>query len=319
LSNHYYTYLPLKLTKTMTEQKKSPTVPILITIIVILIGVIGYLLFVKSADNDTIAKQENRIESDSATINAKVKELEELNLALSRAKMEMDEMGKSNDTLDQQLAQLKEYIKQVKAGNNKQIANLNAKLSEYKKLLEVKDQEIATLKVKTDSLTSEVGTLNKEKTDLNQNIASLNTTNSELAKQVAVASVMKAENITVTAINRKDKELDREEYKAKDVVKLKVTFNLGDNKVARKDNKQIYFRLIEPSGSVLYDAATGGGFFNVDGKDVPYTDQKKIKFDNTKQQVGFVYLKGSAYTSGTYKVEVYEDGNKIGHSKFVVK
>lgn len=303
----------------MTEEKKSPTVPILITIILGLVAVIGYLLFVKSTDNEIIAKQENKIEADSATINTKVKELEELNLALTRAKMEMDEMGKSNDTLDQQLAQLKEYIKQVKAGNNKQIATLSSKLSEYKKLLEVKDQEITLLRAKTDSLTTEVGTLTKEKSQMNDSIASLNTVKGELAKQVAIASIMKAENIMVTAINKKDKEQTKGEFKVKDLAKLKVAFNLGDNKVARKDNKQIVFRLTEPNGAVLYDAATGGGFFNVDGKDLPFTDKKSVKFDNTKQQVGFVYVKGSEYKSGTYSIEIYGDGTKIGESKFIVK
>jgi DNA repair exonuclease SbcCD ATPase subunit len=303
----------------MTEQKKTPTVPILICIIIALLGVIGYLLFSSSEKSDLIAKQENKIEADSATINAKVKELEELNLALTRAKMEMDELGKSNDTLNQQLAQLNEYIKQVKAGNAKQINNLTSKLSEYKKLLEVKDQEITSLRAKTDSLTTEVGTLNQQKSQMNDSIASLNTVKSELAQQVAIASILKAENVRITAINKKDKELSKDEYKAKDVVKLKVLFNLGDNKVARKDNKQIIFRLIEPSGSVLYDAATGGGFFNVDGKDLPYTDKKSVKFDNSKQQVGFVYVKGSEYKSGTYTVEIYGDGTKIGESQFTVK
>ncbi len=303
----------------MTEQKKSPTVPILIAIIVVLAGVIGYLLYTNSNKSDTIAQQGEKIESDSATINAKVKELEELNLALTRAKMEMDELGNSNDTLNQQLDQLNEYIKQVKAGNSKQINNLSSKLAEYKKILETKDQEIVFLRAKTDSLTSEVGNLSQKNLQMNDSIVALNTVKTELAQQVAIASVLKAENIRVTAINKKDKELAKDEYKAKDIVKLKVMFSIGDNKVARKDNKQIHFRLIEPSGSVLYDAAAGGGFFNAEGKDLPYTDKKSIKFDNTKQVVGFVYVKGTEYRSGNYTVEIYGDGTKIGETEFTVK
>ncbi len=303
----------------MTEEKKSPTVPILIAMIIVLLGVVGYLLYSGSNKSDTISRQEEKIEADSATINAKINELEELNLALTRAKMEMDELGKSNDTLNQQLAQLNEYIKQVKAGNAKQINNLSAKLSEYKKLLDVKDQEITSLRAKTDSLTTEVGTLNQQKTQMGDSINALNTVKTELAQQVAIASILKAENIHVTAINKKDKELEKDEFKPKDIVKLKVMFSLGENKVARRDNKLIHFRLIEPSGTVLYDAATGGGFFNADGKDIPYTDKKTVKFDNSKQQVGFVYVKGSEYKSGSYTVEIYGDGIKIGDAQFIVK
>ena len=233
--------------------------------------------------------------------------------------MEMDELGKSNDTLNQQLEQLNEYIKQVKAGNAKQVNNLTAKLSEYKKLLDVKDQEISSLRAVADSLTTEVGTLTSDKMKMNDSISSLNTVKGELAQQVAIASILRADNIKVSAITKKDKELAKDEYKVKDISKLKIVFNLGDNKVARKDNKQIYFRLIEPSGAVLYDAATGGGFFNVDGKDIPYTDKKSVKFDNSKQQVGFVYVKGSDYKSGNYKVEIYGDNSKIGDSQFTVR
>ncbi len=231
----------------------------------------------------------------------------------------MDELGKSNDTLNDQLEKLNEYIKQVKAGNAKQINNLSAKLSEYKQLLEVKDKEIATLRFVADSLATEVGTLTNDKIKMNDSIANLNTVKGELAQQVAIASILKADNIKISVINKKDKESLKEEYKVKDINKLKVVFNLGDNKVARKDNKQIYFRLIEPSGAVLYDAATGGGFFNVDGKDIPFTDKKTVKFDNSKQQVGFVYVKGSDYKAGTYKVEIYGDNSKIGDSQFTVK
>jgi cell division protein FtsB len=303
----------------MAEQKKSPLVPILILVIVALIGVLAYLLYNKGEDTETISRQEEKIEADSLTINAQIKDLEELNLALTRAKMEMEELGSSNDTLNQQIAQLNEYIKQVKAGNSKQISNLNSKLAEYRKLLEVKDTEITSLRQKADSLSTEVSSLTREKHLMNDSLTALNTERGELAEKVAIASVLKAENIRITAINKKDKELDKDEYKAKDVVKLKVAFNLGDNKVARKDNKQIHFRLFEPGGSVLYDAATGGGFFSLDGKEVPYTDKKSIKFDNSRQQVGFVFVKGGEYKPGTYKVEIYAEGHKIGENQFVVK
>jgi len=89
--------------------------------------------------------------------------------------------------------------------------------------------------------------------------------------------------------------------------------------VARKDTKQIIMRLIEPNGSVLYDAATGGGFFNVDGKDLPYTDKRSVKFENSRQQVGFVYVKGGEFKTGKHKIELYGDGFKIGETSFTVK
>ena len=301
------------------EQKKSPLVPILFAVVVIQLGIIIYLLMQNNKSEEIIVLQEDKIEADSTIITAKLKELDELNLALNRAKMEIDELGQSNDTLNTQISQLQEYIKQVKSGNLKQIGKLNSKLAEYKKLLEAKDSQITSLRQANDSLNTEVSSLNKQKTEMNDSILALRNTRSELAQQVAIASVLKSENIKVTILNKKEKEFDKKFYRAKEIYKLKVTFNLADNKVARKDDKKIMFRLIEPSGNVLYDAALGGGFFTVEGKEIPYTDKRLVRFDNSRQEVKFFYLKGSDYSSGMHRVELFADGSKIGETSFEVK
>lgn len=304
----------------MEDKKKSPLVPILIGIIVLQLVVIGYLLFNTNEKTVVIQQQEEKIEADSAKIQSQLKELEEMNLALNRVKMEMTELGKTNDTLEQEIAKLNKTIEDVRAGRSRDVNKLNAKLAELKKLLDLKDSEIAAWRLKADSLTTEVGSLNQQKSVMNDSISALRNQKTELAQQVAIASILKAENIRINVITKKDKELAKDEYRAKDIYKLKISFTLGENKVARKDSKSMVMRLIEPSGSVLYDAALGGGFFtNNDGKEIPYTDKKNIKFDNSKQAVSFIYVKGNEYKSGSYKVELYGDGNKIGESTFVVK
>jgi hypothetical protein len=304
----------------MEEKKKSPLVPILIGIIVLQLGIIAYLLFNTNEKSVVIQQQDEKIEADSAKIQSQLKELEDVNLALNRVKMDYAELGKTNDTLEQEISKLSKVIADVKAGRIRDAKQLNAKLAELKKLLDLKDAEITALRLESDSLKTTVGTLNKEKTEMNDSISALRNQKSELAQQVAIASILKAENVHITAITKKDKELEKDEYKAKDIYKLKVSFNLGDNKVARKDNKALIMRLVEPSGSVLYDAALGGGFFTTsEGKEIPYTDKKTVKFDNSRQAVSFIYVKGNEYKSGTYKVELYGDGNKIGESQFVVK
>ncbi|MCU0431344.1 MAG: hypothetical protein MUF42_15380 [Cytophagaceae bacterium] len=304
----------------MENQKKSPIVPILIGVIVLQLGIIVYLLMNTSEKNTVIQKQDEKIEADSIKISAQLEELKEMNLALNRVKMEMEELGKTNDTLEQEIAKLNKTIEDVRAGRIKDASKLNAKIAELKKLLDLKDAEIAAWRLKADSLTTEVGTLNQQKSMMNDSIASLRDQKSILAQQVAIASILKAESIRVSAITKKDKELSKDEYRAKDIYKLKIVFNLGENKVASKTNKSMVMRLIEPSGSVLYDAALGGGFFTTtEGKEIPYTDKKTVKFDNTKQQVSFIYVKGNEYKSGEYRVELYGDGNKIGETTFTVK
>ena len=99
-----------------------------------------------------------------------------------------------------------------------------------------------------------------------------------------------------------------------------MKLNLADNKVAKKDTKEIILRIIEPSGTVLFDLSSGGGSFtNADGRTDFYTDKQALLFDNSKQQVTFLYNKGSEYEVGKYTVQIYGNGYLIGEESFTVK
>jgi hypothetical protein len=70
---------------------------------------------------------------------------------------------------------------------------------------------------------------------------------------------------------------------------------------------------------VLFDVARGSGTFMYQSKEEFYTAAQEILFDNTKQQLSFIYDKGSEYPSGTYDLEIYADDYQIGKGQFVVK
>jgi hypothetical protein len=301
------------------NQKSGGKSSIFLIIILVLLGVIGYLVYNKIVDSDKIEQQDSQILELGDSIQAKIHDLEELETAYQSLKLQNAELGQSNDSIEAKIAELQEYIKQVKAGNASKIKNLNNMIASLNKDLTAKEQEIISLRKERDSLVVEVDTLQKEKIVMNDSINALRTNRTELEQKVAVASVLKAENIKIVAVNAKGKEFDKEEFKNKNLDKLKVQFTLADNKVARKDKKQMFIRVIDASGKVLFDVADGGGFFVLNGKESPYTLKESILFDNTNQQITFEYKKGSEYPSGAYTVELYGDGNLIGTSSFNVK
>lgn len=305
--------------KNYNSPKKDNSKIILIGIIVLLLGVIGYLLYGNLEKADQIDIKTQQIETDTENLQAKTQELEELVLAYERIKMEREELGMDKDSLENQISSLKKYIADVKKGNAKAIKDLNNTIANLKADLDRKDSELVKLRYEKDSLITNIQTVSMQTVALNDSVNSLKTIKSSLEEQVAIASILKAENIKITVINSKNKELDKEEFKAKNINKLKVSFNLGENRVARKDKKNIVMRLIEPNGSALFDLATGGGFFMVEGKEIPYTSKQNITFDNTKQNVTFIYLKGSPYKPGKYQIELYADGYKIGESSIQIK
>ena len=83
--------------------------------------------------------------------------------------------------------------------------------------------------------------------------------------------------------------------------------------------KEIMVRITDENEQVIFDVDKGSGSFILDGKETFYTATQDILFDNTGQQMTFVYEKGSEYVPGPYKVEVFTEGYLMGATSFTVK
>ncbi|MCU0415636.1 MAG: hypothetical protein MUE33_00490 [Cytophagaceae bacterium] len=306
----------------MSEQKQKNNNLIFVIIILALLAVIGYLIWGNMSKDSTIKENNDSITSlnenlgeVSDSLDAKVKELEEVSLQLTSLQHQYAQMGQSNDSLNQRIASLQNTIAKIKKGNAADLKKLNEEIASYKASIAQMEQEIIQLREENKGLT----VANKEKAD---SIMRLSSTNADLYSKYELASILRAEAVTVTAINDKGKELIADEYRAKNIDKLKVTFKLADNKVAPKDKKVIYLQLIEPSGSPLFDSQLDGGYFKMsDGKETAFTQKQTIDFTNTNQTVSFYYKKAPTYTFkvGTYTVKLFQDGNYIGQGTVTVK
>ena len=140
----------------------------------------------------------------------------------------------------------------------------------------------------------------------------------ELATKVAIASQLKAENILIKGVSNKGKERDSP-FKNRQFQKLKVDFNLAENKVAPIEGKKVIIRIIDENGQVIFDVARGSGTFIINGKEEFYTAAQEILFDNTRQKLSYLYEKGTEYVAGKYSVEIFTDSYKIGSGQFEVK
>ena len=303
-------------------EKKTDVVKIIL--ILLLLGSLGAGAFFGMSHlkkSETIAKQEEEIKTTKDTLAVKIKELQALQLDYERIKLEREAMGLENDSLDAKILQLNQDIINVRRGNQATINKLNTTIKNLKADVVNQDGALEELKRQRDSLYASIDTLRKVNTTLNDTISALKSTNTSLTQMVDLAAILKTENIQVISINKKGKESlpIKPDLKAKAIDKLKVTFNLSENPVAKKTKKQIMLRVVEPNEAVLFDMSTGGGFFISEGKEIPYTSKEEVDFDNTRQRVSFIYIKGSPYKPGNYTVEIYGDGVKIGEKKFLVK
>lgn len=277
-------------------------------------------------------KQENRVKDD--IISAKTEEvlftktkLDSISAQLDMKIAEIQKLGGSVDSLVKLKNQLEKDKQELKNVNNFAAANFNKRIKEYEIILNQKDGEITQLKQelgivtsKNQELSQQVSGLESERQQLSDSVINYSTVNRELSEKVNIASALRAEDLTINAVSSKGKEREGGKYKAKRIDKLRVNFKLGANAVAQQNEKEIFLRILDPEGAVLSDMATGSGSFVYNGKEMIYSSKQNVNFTNTGQSVDIFYGRGGIpMKDGTYAIEVYSEGFKIGQGDFTVK
>ena len=305
----------------MTEKQNSKIIFILSSIIVVQFGIIVYLLFDHNDKKLNIAQNTHTILKDSIEIVTKIEEFKLVGEDLKKLKAQMLASGITKDSIGTELDEMLEALWQVEMGGAITLDELNTKIAQAKKLLVIKDLQIKRLKDKSDSLSFQAKVLKSERESQTQQLEEMLDDTKELSEKLTVASRVKAENIKITGISKKDKTVDKEVYKSKDLTKINISFNLADNKITKINSSiTVMFRIIKVGSVVLFDEMNGGGYFKtVDNEDIPYTGKQVIQFNNTKQEISFIYKNETEYAPGIYKVELYADGYSIGESQFKTK
>ncbi len=305
----------------MAQKKKSIVIYLLGSIIFILSGIVIYLVLNQNNQKTVVVQNETIIQNDSLEIATKLEEFKLAGEALKKLKEEMLFMGINKDSIGSELNELLEALWEVEMGGAISIDNLNSKIARAKNLFIVKDLQIKLLKEKSDSLSFEEKVLKGEKEARVQQISEMLNDNRGLSAKLNLAARLKAEHIKINAVTKKEKLLEKELYKVKELNKLSVSFTIADNKFAKIDKKCVFiFRLLEGGNTLIYNEKNGGGLFKTtENIELPYTDKQVVVFDNTGQQITFLYKKGSDYAAGSYKIELYTDCYLIGESTFQVK
>lgn len=296
-------------------EKKSNKAAIIIALLSIIVIIQSIKIYLDYKDKIEIKEQKANVEEELGTT---MQRLTEIKTELDQKIVEIQKLGGDISDLQKAKAEVESQLKRNVTRSRKEIEELKGKVEGYEELLKLKDDEIEKLKSVNKELYSENKTLKTEKNQLNDSINSLAKNKAELATKVAIASQLKAENIAVMALNSKGKERESP-FKNRQLEKLKVEFNLAENKVAPIEGKVIMIRIIDENGQVIFDVARGSGTFILNGKEEFFTASQEILFDNSRQKLTYTYEKGSEYPSGNYRVEIYSDGYLMGSSQFVVK
>jgi peptidoglycan hydrolase CwlO-like protein len=308
-----------------TTPRRSGGVPVWLAILLVVAGcAITYFLVknVETAKTEKVVETKNK-EIDE--ISAKMKDLsEQLDEKIAEAK----KLGADYKALEEYKNQLESDRKALQGNlqlSQSQLKQFQDKIGAYQQMITAKDKELAELKAKNQELTTQRDSLAVQKDSLTKEKERLTSTVSEVEesnkKLNAIASILRAENISVTAYNRRDKQESRNTFKAKNIDRLKVDLVIAENNIAPKGNREVFMRLVEPGGTVVFAPALGSGKFDAEDDNLTFTQKKQILYDNSAQNMQFSFdtPKDYDFKTGKYSVELFCDGKQIGLKTFEVK
>lgn len=165
-----------------------------------------------------------------------------------------------------------------------------------------------------DSVTGELITTIQKKQKVEED-------NQKMKDRIDKASILSTANIVATPIRMTRKGKEDEVKKAKDAEKLRVCFDLLQNKIAPSGQTAIEVRIISPDGTTIQMQNLGSGTFKeaTTGNEIPFTYSISPDYQNESKTVCSYWAQTFKFAPGKYSVEIYEKGFLIGQSSFLMK
>ena len=143
--------------------------------------------------------------------------------------------------------------------------------------------------------------------------ASLKKEKEKLTERVTLASKLDATGITVTPVNSRGKLAKR----IKRMEQFVVNFRIAKNVTAPVGEKVIYVRIMKPDDDILVKSR--GDLFTFEGKEINYSMKKMIEYEGEEVPVTMYWDIEEYLSPGTYRVDIFADGNLIGKQSFTLK
>lgn len=292
----------------------------------ILIGIIlcllGYIIYDKSEDKkvaEVLQTTQETVENLDSAKNVLQAEFDVVTMKLDTLTANNAQLEEALSSKNLQLVKIKSNINTLLQQKNITSADLQkaqSLIAEYKGQVENLLVEVAKLKSENKELTTANLQLSTDKSELIVAKDQLATEKKNLEEKIDVATTLKASNISITAIKvRGDKEKETETAKRADF--FRISFILDENRVAASGKKTIYISIKNPDGTT---SVTEGTLKTRDGNEIGYTNRVDVNYEQGKvTPVSFDWKPGTQFIPGDYKIEVYNNGFKIGETVKTMK
>ncbi|MFV0303862.1 MAG: hypothetical protein ACK5IC_00060 [Moheibacter sp.] len=298
----------------------------------VLLGILGALLLGSLGFNIYQYQQGKKaqVQSDALAVNlkdtegAKVILQQELDLLTEEFEQTKLEMGEKDSLLSKRDAEIYDKQKEIQRILSKSnvteselkqaqrmIKSLNSDIARFK-------QEIALLKEVNDSLTFANDTLQYQQTQLTGEL--VQQTQKAEETESKMRSTFSVSNYQITGLKVRNSGKEVETTRAKRIDKMRVNFDLDPNQWAESGQYEVYIAIYKPDGSLgKFNNADPGQLETWSLGTISYSD--KVSFNYTKgatKNITFDW-EGYDFPKGIYKIDLYQNGLKIGQKSLELR
>lgn len=306
-------------TKTVKKEEKSNSKSIFIVLIALLAlgnGAFGWLWFKERgrANTEVTIKEEVIVERDN--VKEDLLEIQDAYAVLQTNDKAMQlELDTKRVEIDSLLTLAEEH-KNDKA----MISSLRRQARSLRKIMKHYIVEIDSLNTLNKTITADrdriYNDLNTEKSKTNQ----LNKDKSSLESTVALASALQATAPKANGVKYKSGG-SKESYtsKASRVERIKVSFVLGENSIAKKGERAIYVRIVSPDGKEITKSPDDANMFTYGDSKGYFAKSKYVKYSNTTLPVSIYCGSPTGFIPGKYLIDIACENRIIGQTSIVLK
>jgi hypothetical protein len=302
-----------------------------------LLGSLGYIWYSKKESDDKVTQQQQVIAETvtqkndlDATYQAALTRLDSITNLNTSLNAEITNKDGAVALLKSEIGSLQQSIKQKTAEGkqtNLEEATLRNKIAQLNSAIDDYKNKVAELEKQNQVLTEENTTVKAErdlvKTEKEQVVSNLEKTTTEkkaLENTVDVGSTLTASNFYLSGINEKRSGKEKETSTAKKADKLRIGFDV-DGRIATSGVKKVFVCITSPDGTPVQVEALGSGKFNTrEEGEKSFTNSIDVDYtQGQRKNVNFDWKPDDKFKTGDYKVEVYQNGFKIGEGKVSFK
>ena len=208
---------------------------------------------------------------------------------------------------------LLEELRTVKATNAREISRLKKELATLRKIMRNYVMQIVSLNRANEAFKEENKQVVKKYQQASSTAATLKKEKEKLTERVTLASRLDATDISVTPVNARGKAQKR----IKRMQQFVVNFKIAKNITAPVGEKTIYVRILKPDDDVL--VKNRSNLFSFEGKEINYSMKKIIEYEGEEVAVTLYWDIEEFLSPGTYRVDIFADGNHIGKKSFTLE